>query len=520
MIRKFGEYPENKKYSPSKHVLNNKIGESVVFWKGNADLVAGKKYRIVAKQSFSESPKYFNVGIGIHQIHLLDEETNVVYLIKGNCSSIREMFEDVVQVPVVEEVKPEIKSEPQIIKEIVIQEPIPGLEGYPGPQGERGMPGLQGPPGPPGPVGPQGEHGFSGLMGLDGEKGEPGPKGDKGDKGDPGEKGEQGPPGERGERGEQGIPGERGPEGSVGPQGPQGTQGPEGPVGPAGAPGRAGEKGDKGHRGEPGPQGKAGPAGPKRTKGDKGEKGSPGKEGPRGPKGEPGDTKIEKVEYPLKLKDKTLSISKDFKIPVEQIKGLGQGIGGDGGGGALRVLNNGNILSNQIEEINFKNGFTVSLNSPKRMSIRVTDGTFTYAPSPPADSYHGDRWFNSITGEYFVYIDDGDSEQWVQITALAEVATAIYNTTTVTGATYEISNLDYYIGVSYAGPVTVTLPANPATGRTVVVKDESGNAGDGVHRRITIVGNNAAPIDNKDEAIIQLDNASLTFTYRAGWRII
>jgi hypothetical protein len=220
------------------------------------------------------------------------------------------------------------------------------------------------------------------------------------------------------------------------------------------------------------------------------------------------------------LKDKTLSISKDFKIPVEQVKGLGQGIGGDGGGGALRVLNNGNILSNQIEEINFKNGFTVSLNSPKRMSIRVTDGTFTYAPSPPADSYHGDRWFNSITGEYFVYIDDGDSEQWVQITALAEVATAIYNTTTVTGATYEISNLDYYIGVSYAGPATITLPANPATGRTVVVKDESGNAGDGVHRRITIVGNNAAPIDNKDEAVIQLDNASLTFTYRAGWRIV
>jgi hypothetical protein len=154
------------------------------------------------------------------------------------------------------------------------------------------------------------------------------------------------------------------------------------------------------------------------------------------------------------------------------------------------------------------------------MSIRVTDGTFTYAPTPPADSYHGDRWFNSITGEYFVYIDDGDSEQWVQITALAEVATAIYNTTSVTGATYEISNLDYYIGVSYAGPVTVTLPGNPATGRTVVVKDESGNAGDGVHRRITIVGNNAALIDNKDKAIIQLDNASLTFTYRAGWRIV
>ena len=391
MIRKFGEFPENKKYSPSKHVLNNNIGESVVFWKGNADLVAGKKYRIIQKQSFSESPKYFNIGIGIHQVHLLDEETNDVYIVKGNCSTIREMFEDVQRQPIVEEVFEEPKS--QIIKEIVIQEPIPGLEGYPGPQGERGMPGMQGPPGPaglpgpPGPPGPQGEHGFSGLMGLDGEKGEPGPKGDKGDEGDPGERGEQGPPGEKGERGDQGIPGERGPEGSVGPEGPQGTQGPEGPVGPAGAPGRDGKKGDKGDRGEPGPQGKAGPAGSKGSKGDRGEKGSPGKDGPRGPKGEPGDTKIEKVEYPLKLKDKTLTISKDFKIPVEQVTGMGKGYGGEGGGGALRVYDNGVLISNQIETINFKDGFNVDLNTPKQISLRAKLGSAGYT-----HGYWGSFW--------------------------------------------------------------------------------------------------------------------------------
>ena len=89
MIRKFGEFSEKKNYSPSKHVLNNSIGENVIFWKGKVDLVSGKQYKIVPKQNFSESPKYFNVGIGIHQVHLLDEETNNVYSVKGNCSTIR-----------------------------------------------------------------------------------------------------------------------------------------------------------------------------------------------------------------------------------------------------------------------------------------------------------------------------------------------------------------------------------------------------------------------------------------------
>jgi hypothetical protein len=376
MIRKFGEFSEQKKYSPSKHVLNNSVGESVIFWKGNIDLVSGKKYRIVEKQSFSESPKYFNVGIGIHQVHLLNEETNDVYLVKGNCSNIRDMFEDVKREQIVEEIIEESKQ--QIIKEIIIQQPLPGLEGYPGPMGERGLPGLQGPPGPPGPPGPQGEHGFSGLMGLDGEKGEPGSKGDKGDKGDRGdkgdlgEKGEQGPPGEKGEKGDKGEPGEAGPRGEQGLVGPQGLHGEPGPVGQAGAAGKDGKdgaKGPKGDRGPQGPQGKAGPVGPKGPKGDRGES---GKEGPEGPKGNDGETPILKAEYPLKIKDKTISIAKDFKIPVEQTKTLGQGIGGDGGGGPLRVYNKGVLVSNQIETINFKDGFNIDLNTPKQISITAT----------------------------------------------------------------------------------------------------------------------------------------------------
>jgi hypothetical protein len=130
---------------------------------------------------------------------------------------------------------------------------------------------------------------------------------------------------------------------------------------------------------------------------------------------------------------------------------------------------------------------------------------------------------SSDTGIEYVYVNDGNSPQWVQPTNTSSNSTpvSILGTVGVTGATYTASVVDYYIGVSYAGPVTVTLPVAPETGREIVVKDESGNAGNGVNRQITIVGATAAhTIDNQSSAIINLDNAGLHFIYRNGWRII
>lgn len=136
----------------------------------------------------------------------------------------------------------------------------------------------------------------------------------------------------------------------------------------------------------------------------------------------------------------------------------------------------------------------------------------------------GDRWMDSDNGIEYVYINDGNSNQWIQPTNTStgsSTAVSILATTGVTGAAYAALASDYYIGVSYAGPVTITLPTNPETGREIVVKDESGNAGNGVSRQITIVGATAAhKIDNQSSAIINLDNAGLHFIYRNGWRII
>jgi len=90
----------------------------------------------------------------------------------------------------------------------------------------------------------------------------------------------------------------------------------------------------------------------------------------------------------------------------------------------------------------------------------------------------------------------------------------LYNTTYVTSPTYTVQSGDYYIGVNYAGPVTVTLPAVGVSGRNLIVKDESGNC---ENNPITIVGT----IDNDaGGAILQLNNGAIDLIFRDGWRII
>lgn len=90
----------------------------------------------------------------------------------------------------------------------------------------------------------------------------------------------------------------------------------------------------------------------------------------------------------------------------------------------------------------------------------------------------------------------------------------IYNTTLVTSPTYTITADDYYIGVNYAGPCTITLPASPSSGREVAIKDESGNA---EAYPITVVGN----VDNDAGGfILAVNNGAVQLIYRNGWRII
>ncbi len=90
----------------------------------------------------------------------------------------------------------------------------------------------------------------------------------------------------------------------------------------------------------------------------------------------------------------------------------------------------------------------------------------------------------------------------------------IYNTTEVTTPTYTVDENDFYIGVNYAGPVTITLPTSASSGRMLIIKDEDGDA---EINPITVLGN----VDNDAGGfIIQINNGAIQMIYRNGWRIV
>ena len=78
-----------------------------------------------------------------------------------------------------------------------------------------------------------------------------------------------------------------------------------------------------------------------------------------------------------------------------------------------------------------------------------------------------------------------------------------------------INRNDYYIGVNSNNQVTISLPLTGVyPGRTIVIKDEKGNA-QVVPIKISGI------IDNDPEgAELRINNGSLTFIYNNGWRVI
>jgi hypothetical protein len=85
---------------------------------------------------------------------------------------------------------------------------------------------------------------------------------------------------------------------------------------------------------------------------------------------------------------------------------------------------------------------------------------------------------------------------------------------TITQST-NITRNDYYIGVNSNDQVTISLPITGVyPGRTIVVKDEKGNA-QNVPIKISGI------IDNDPEGVeMRINYGSLTFIYNNGWRVI
>ena len=88
------------------------------------------------------------------------------------------------------------------------------------------------------------------------------------------------------------------------------------------------------------------------------------------------------------------------------------------------------------------------------------------------------------------------------------------NTTLVEEDEYFVLDEDWYIGVNYAGTVTIHLPVTATNGRNLVIKDESGNCASNPIIATGTVDNDAGGFN------LQINNGAIHMVYRSGWRII
>lgn len=458
-----------------------------------------------------------------------------------------------------------------------------GPKGDRGATGERGERGATGETGAKGDTGDKGERGESGATGETGPKGERGEKGERGLKGDRGEKGERGERGERGEKGEKGDAGKRGEKGERGERGQRGNTGPIGPRGEKGERGPAGKQGAAGSKGERGPKGDKGDSGATGESGlvkaefplvyDEEEKSirideqrldrilkrilsgktvSPADMGWFASTGGGGKVSIlwngtaitpdvrginfkgAGVESVTKRGGRVTvnivgGISGDYVRTFNGLSGDVTGVSQLNAGNGISVsASTGNVTVTNIgvQQIVAGSNITIS-GSTGSVTISSTAtgnsaaGTnFFYQETPPVSGVTvGSRWMDSENGQEYIYINDGNSDQWVQPSVPSIISPTINTVVGYTGETYSATQLDYYIGISYNGPSIVVMPSDPETGREIIVKDEAGHSGNW-NKRITVVGADGELIDNKTSAVININNAALHFIYRNGWRIV
>jgi hypothetical protein len=242
---------------------------------------------------------------------------------------------------------------------------------------------------------------------------------------------------------------------------------------------------------------------------------------------------IVSAQAPLVLKDQRISI--DLK-KLQKVIGSGSGGGKpvlyDGGGGldtafkVISVSGQSDLTSVQYdkETLTVEAGYHVFLTTDSATNtLKIRSSDYNYrATAPTTGITAGSRWMDSDTGIEYVYAPAGAGGAYVWLQpSMPNMTVSILATASVTASSYQVTDSDYYVGVNYDGPVTITLPVSPETGRQITIKDESGNCGKGVNHRITIVGGSAShKIDNQDSAVLAIDNGALQFIYRAGWRII
>jgi hypothetical protein len=160
-------------------------------------------------------------------------------------------------------------------------------------------------------------------------------------------------------------------------------------------------------------------------------------------------------------------------------------------------------------------------------------------PPAPVSPNVGDRWYDLSTGLEFVYINDGDSSQWVSPAGGGDGGTGSGGTgptgptgpagssqISVTGinTTGATASFTYnYYGVTYTGgTVGIYLPEGTGTdvGKILIVADETGSVSS-FGRGVYVYGTTGRNIDGNTSVTMNIDWMTLSFLYLNNtWKII
>jgi hypothetical protein len=182
--------------------------------------------------------------------------------------------------------------------------------------------------------------------------------------------------------------------------------------------------------------------------------------------------------------------------------------GGTYSGGTLYLVNNS---GNTVQITGFS---TSSSGGSSNLQYYISGST------PTGIINSGDRWFNTQTGIELVYINDGDSQQWVQpysVPGPAGQDLGVYSTTGITSSQTITWDKTYW-GISGSTNVNLSLPTTVGKdGYYLIIKDESGICGNYRIRLTPSVG----LIDGNNYVDMNINYMSLTCLVRGGnWYLI
>jgi hypothetical protein len=192
--------------------------------------------------------------------------------------------------------------------------------------------------------------------------------------------------------------------------------------------------------------------------------------------------------------------------------------GSTGTSGEYLPLSGGTVTGATI----FQSGLTANTISAATYLNLPSIGGLEYfvTGATPTATQSGDRWFNTDTGVELVWIEDGDSNQWVQPFSVPGPLSPDVGYYAITGITtgQTLTWDKTYWGISGSSNVDLTLPTTTSKdGYYLIVKDEAGICG--TYRiRITPA---SGLIDGNNYIDMNINYMSLTLMVRGGnWYLI